>query len=220
MELYRVQLRTTTMTMTATERASGPRGLGPHIGSESALYIFVGILITLCIAAPGIARLRDIQGRKIADYLQRANRAVVLADERVAELASLQEHQVRLVQEHVQHESSQRQQKESLQEERLRVQILQERIGVLEQSLRDHEDMAGQLREEKNTAVTEAQEARRLRSTAAETLQSLQSQVRTKEDCIKSLQQRYNSVDQEYRHLMCKFASNITTTDRVGSTDR
>jgi vacuolar-type H+-ATPase subunit I/STV1 len=201
-ELYGIHLRTTlTMTKTSTEHTLGPRGLGPHIGSVSALYIFVGILISLCIAAPGIGRLRNSQGKKTAEYLRRVNKAVVKANETVAELASLQERQDRLVQE-------KDQQEESLRDERLRCQTLQEQISVLKQSLRDEEEARGQLREEKNTAVTEAEEARRLHSTAAEAIQTLGNQLRAKEERIRSLQQRYNYVDQECRQLMNELVGN------------
>jgi hypothetical protein len=208
-ELYGIHLRTTlTMTTTSTEHTLGPRGLGPHIGSVSALYIFVGILISLCIAAPGIGRLRNSQGKKTAEYLRRVNKAVVKANETVAELASLQERQDRLVQEKDQQETSQRQQEESLRDERLRCQTLQEQISVLKQSLRDEEEARGQLREEKNTAVTEAEEARCLHSTASEAIQTLENHLRAKEERIRSLQQRYNYVDQVCRQLMNELVGN------------
>jgi multidrug resistance efflux pump len=181
LELYAAHLHTT--------RSTGPRSLESPVGTVSALYIFVGILISLCIAAPVIARLRRKQENNVADYIKRAKRAAVEVDGRVAELAA------RLVQEQEEYQTSRLQHENQLQDERLRLQTLQQQIGNREEALTVAQ-------RERDTAREEAREARQLYSTTSERIQTLENEVRTKEEGLRSLQQRYNHVDQEYRRLI------------------
>jgi hypothetical protein len=187
LELYAAHLHTT--------RSTGPRSLESPVGTVSALYIFVGILISLCIAAPVIARLRRKQENNVADYIKRAKRAAVEVDGRVAELAALQQRQDRLVQEQEEYQTSRLQHENQLQDERLRLQTLQQQIGNREEALTVAQ-------RERDTAREEAREARQLYSTTSERIQTLENEVRTKEEGLRSLQQRYNHVDQEYRRLI------------------
>lgn len=209
LELYAAHLQAPK----STEHALGSRSLDIPRGNASALYIFVGILICLCIAAPVLACLRKKQGNDVTRYIRRAKRAAVEGDGRVAELASLP---------HRQHENQ-------LRDEQLRLQTAQRQVRDLEQSMRDREDaltMAQRERDmiqrerdvaqrerdmtlgERDTALGQAQEARQSHAAALETIQDLERERQTHEEGFRSLQQRYNHVDQEYRRLMLEMAGN------------
>ena len=180
------------------------RSLESPIGTASALYIFLGILISLCIAAPIIGRLRKSQRNDVADYILRAKRAAVEVDGKVAELASLQQRQDSLVQEQEQYQTSQQQQENQLRDAMSRFQTLQQQIRDLEQSMRDQEEALTVAGRERDAALAEGRQARQLHSTTLEVIQNLESEVQTKEEDLRSLQQKYNHVDQEYRQLMCE----------------
>jgi hypothetical protein len=225
LELYAAHLQAPK----STEHALGPRNLDTLRDNASALYIFVGILICLCIAAPVLACLREEQGNNVTRYLWRAKRAAVEGDGRAVELASLPHRHERLEQEQGQYRASQRQHENQLRDEQLRLQTAQQQVRDLEQSMRDREDaltvaqrerdmtqrerdIAQRERDmalgERDTAQEQAREAQQSHAAALETIQDLERERQTHEEGFRSLQQRYNHVDQEYRRLMSEMAGN------------
>ena len=197
LELYEAHMHTTR----STGRAIGTRSLESPIGTACSLYIFVGFLICLCIAAPVIAILRKNRDRYVADHVERAKRAVVEADGRVAES---------LAQEQERYRTSQREHENRLREEQLQLQTSQQQIRDLERTMRDREQALTMVQRDRDAALEMAREARQSRATTLETIQNLESEVQTRDERLRLLQQRYNHVDQEYRRLLFEMAGNET----------
>ncbi|KAF7512032.1 hypothetical protein GJ744_002745 [Endocarpon pusillum] len=193
----------------SAEHARRPRGVeSPQSRSLSALYIFVGILICLCIAAPIVAYLRKKQESVLTDSMQRVKRAAVKLNQMVAEAASFQQRERSLVREQETLQASQRNQEARMQEKGLQVQRLQRQIEFLTESMRNQEEALEVNRTERDAAREEAQEARKSQSTTQERIRNLENEVVAKEEAVRSLQLKYNCVDQEYRQLMCEMAGN------------
>src|SRR2546423_6617659 len=133
-----------------------PRSLDSHISAVSALYILLGVLISLCIAAPVAAHFRRKQKKTVANYIQRAKRAAVEVEIKAAEMAALQQRQDRLVQEQQGYQTSQRQQGVQLRDATSQLQTLQQQTHDLEQSIRDREDAMTAAERERDTAQVEA----------------------------------------------------------------
>lgn len=196
LELYEAHMHTTR----STDHAIGTRSL-ESLGTACALYIFVGFLISLCIAAPVIAFLRKKRDRYVADHVERAKRAVVEADGRIAGS---------LLQEQERYRTSQREHENQLREEQLRLQTSQQQIRNLEQTMHDREEALTMAQRERDTALEVAREARQSHATTLATIQNLESEVQTRDERFRLLQQRYNHVDQEYRRLLIEMAGNET----------
>ena len=182
LELYEAHMHTAR----STDHSIGTRSLESPTGTACALYIFVGFLISLCIAAPVIAFLRKKRDRYVADQVKRAKRTVAEADGRVAE---------RLLQEQERYQTSQREHENQLREERLQLQTSQQQIRDLEQTMHDREQALTVVQTERDTALEEARQSHA-------TIQNLESEVQTRDESLRSLQQMYNHVDQEYRRLL------------------
>jgi hypothetical protein len=178
------------------------RSLEPPLGTACGLYTFLGILISLFIAAPVIAYLRRRQENHAVDYIRRAKKAVAELEGKTSELASLQQRQDRLVQEQERYHTSERQHENELRDERVRLQALQQQIRDLEQSAQDREAELTVAQRDRDTAQEEAREARQSHSTMSQAIRNLESEVQTNEEALRLMQQRYNHVDQEYRQLM------------------
>lgn len=95
-----------------------------------------------------------------------------------------------------------------MQEKGLQVQRLQRQIDCLNESMRNQEEAWEVNRTERDAAREEAQEARKSQSTTHERIRNLENEVVAKEEAVRSLQLKYNCVDQEYRQLMCEMAGN------------
>jgi chromosome segregation ATPase len=211
LELYAAHLQA----LKSTEHILGSRSLQAPLGTASALFIFVGILICLCIAAPVIASRRQQQGNGVTGSRWRAKRAAVEVDGPGAELASLRQRHERLEQQHVQHENQ-------LQGERSQLETVQGQVLDLEQSVRDREnaltvaererDITQRERDiaqrERDMARVDVREIQRSHAAALETIQNLERERQAQEESFRSLQQRYNHVDQECRRLMPEMAGN------------
>lgn len=161
LELYEAHLHTTR----STDHAIGIRSLESPIGSACALYIFLGFLISLCIAAPVIAHFRKKRGKYIADCVERAKRAVAEVDGRVAEINSLQRRQDSLLQEQERYQTSQQVHEDQLRDERLRFHASQQQIHDLVQTMRNREQALTVAQRERDTALEEAREARQRHAT-------------------------------------------------------
>src|ERR1700722_8929897 len=141
-ELYDGYLATTRPIEHAPRRPrsyDSPTSTGTGIGAASALYILLGALISLCIAAPIVAHFRRKQKKNVADYIQRAKRAAVEVETKATEMAALQQRQDRLVQEQRDYQASQRQHETQLRDATSQLQTLRQQTRDLEQSIRDRD---------------------------------------------------------------------------------
>jgi chromosome segregation ATPase len=198
-----------------------PTNTGTNTGTASALYILLGVLISLCITAPIVAHFRKKQKKNVSDYIQRAKRTTMEVEAKAAEMAVLQRRQDHLIQEQGGYQASQQRHETRLRDATSQIQTLQQQTHNLEQSIRDREgavtiaererDMAERERDtaeaEAREARAETLEARQSHSTTLEMVLNLEREVQRKEEDLRTLQWRYDHVDQESRRLMCEIAS-------------
>jgi chromosome segregation ATPase len=143
-----------------TIHALGSRSIKTSIDSATALYIFLGILISLCIAAPLVRHLRGKQTKDVTGYIERAKRATVELNGKVAELAALKQRHETLLQEQEPLQTLLQQQENELKDARLQSQRLEMRIVDLEQSRRAGEETLAEAKMDADTAHEELRAAR------------------------------------------------------------
>jgi DNA repair exonuclease SbcCD ATPase subunit len=214
-ELYEGHLATTrSIEHTPRQPRSYDSPTSTGTGTVSALYILLGVLISLCITAPIVAHFRRKQKKNVADYIQRAKRAAGEVETKAAEVAALQRRQDRLIQEQGDYQASQQRHETQLRDATSQLQTLQQQIRDLEQSIRDREGAVTLAERERDTAEAEvrearaeALEARQSHSATLEMVANLEREVQRMEEDLRALQRRYDHVDQESRRLMYEIAS-------------
>jgi DNA repair exonuclease SbcCD ATPase subunit len=127
---------------------------------------------------------------------------------RMAQMVSLQQ---RLLQEQERYQTLQREHENQLRDEQHRFQTSQQQIRDLEQTMHDHERALTVAQKERDTAMEEAREARQSHAATLQTIRSLETEVQTREEGLRSLQWRYDHVDQEYRRLLFEMAGSSQT---------
>jgi chromosome segregation ATPase len=130
---------------------------------------------------------------------------------RMAQMVSLQQ---RLLQEQERYQTLQREHENQLRDEQHRFQTSQQQIRDLEQTMHDHERALTVAQKERDTAMEEAREARQSHAATLQTIRNLETEVQTREEDLRSLQWRYNHVDQEYRRLLCEMVGNGQTSQQ------
>lgn len=186
----------------SAEHAPARRSLDPQLASGAGLYVFLGILITLCVAAPILAYLRKRKQKEVGEYVQRADRVTADFNKKAAELNSLQQRLDRLVREKEQSQTARETAENELREGEVECQQLRRQIQDAEQSMRVLTDDIIEARREKEEAMGREQDGLQLQQTRLETIESLEREVQIKESSLKMLQQKYDHVDQEYRSLL------------------
>src|ERR1700727_593905 len=69
-------------------------------------------------------------------------------------------------------------------------------------AMHDGEQEPTVVKRERDTAIEEARETRQSHVATLQTIQNLETEAQTREEDLRSLQQRYDHVDQENRRLM------------------
>jgi hypothetical protein len=130
---------------------------------------------------------------------------------RMAQMVSLQQ---RLLQEQERYQTSQREHENQLRDEQHRFQMSQQQIRDLEQSMHDREQALTVAQKERDAAMEEAREARQSHTATLQTIRNLEAEVQTREEDLRSLQWRYDHVDQEYRRLLFEMVGNGQTSQQ------
>jgi len=183
---------------TSAKNGLKPRSIDFPPGPSSTLFIFVGVLITLCVAAPILAYLRERRRSNSTEYLGRTRKAV---SGLTAELASVQQDRNGLRQERDLVQVLLQEEENLRTEQVARLISLQNKSCELEQNLRRKEEALSEQHERATNAEEEAQELRELRQTTLGEIQLLQNEMHIKDGNLKTLQRKFNYIEQEYRGL-------------------
>lgn len=181
------------------------RGWESPVSSASALYVFLGILITLVISAPLLALLRSRQRHALREH----TRALEKAEGNVQELTSLRNIRQTLTEEQQQHRKSRQDYETLLQEER---EELMRTILQVDELERNQQEMGATMAAISNARMMECAErddAQGKLELALEDVRNLEEQIRVKDGNLAVMQRKYEFVNQEYLGLLHTTPSNI-----------
>ena len=188
-------IRSTGHTVQARSAESSP-------DSWVSLYIFVGVLLTLFVATPFIAYIRICRGDLVIRYRQVATKATHETKTHKAAAASLLALQDQLKTEKVAAETSKRATELQLQQMQELEESRQDELYHLQSIRQDVETELGIISRKREEAVIDTQVARQECQSLKNKIQELENVMRTKDDDLKSLRQKYSHVDQEYRRQL------------------
>jgi chromosome segregation ATPase len=179
-----------------------PRDWTSPLGVSSPLYIFLGILITLCIAAPILSYQRHLRQSSLAEQTRRLRTAVDSAREKTTEVASLRAQQTG-------HEAAETELRNQLRDEKdrvrageLRVESLEERERELESEMLDMGVTMEEVRTARRRAEEETGEVRTECETAKGKVGELEERLAQKEEGLWDLRRKFGLVNQEYLKLL------------------
>jgi chromosome segregation ATPase len=167
-----------------------------------SLYIFVGVLLTLFVATPFIAYLRKRRGDLVIQYRKVATKATRETEAHKAVATSFLARQDQLNIEKNAAETSKMATQLRLQEIQVLEEFKQREFDHLQQIMQDVRTELRIISGKREEAVIDTQVARQECQSLKNRIQELENATRTKDDDLKSLRQKYNHVDQEYRRQL------------------
>lgn len=178
------------------------RGWESPVSSASALYVFLGILITLVISAPLLALLRSRQRHALQEHTRALEKAEGNVQNRQTELTSLRNIRQTLTEEQQQHRKSRQDYETLLQEER---EELMRTILQVDELERNQQEMGVTMAAISNARMMECAErddAQGKLELALEDVRNLEEQIRVKDGNLAVMQRKYEFVNQEYLGLL------------------
>lgn len=179
-----------------------PRDWTSPLGVSSPLYIFLGILITLCIASPLLSYQRRIRQSSLAEQSRSFRGALDSAREKTREIATLRAAQTG-------HEAAETELRNQLRDERARVVARDLQVENLEERERELETEMGEMGvrvEGLNTARQRAEEetgdVRTECETARGRVSELEERLAEQEEGLRDLRRKFGVVNQEYLKLL------------------